>query len=88
MVIAWVACRKCGVSWESRAEIMVGGRVDLNRLLQVLIPQTFYLASLAGPEALLVEPEWHAGELARVIQCLYQRHSLKGIFEVRRQGGS
>src|SRR6267143_275566 len=38
--------------------------------------------------ALLVERECCAGELARAIQCFYQRHGLKCIFEVRRQGGS
>ena len=45
-------------------------------------------ASIQHGRALLVEREWHAGELARAIQCFYQRHGLKGIFEVRRQGGS
>ncbi len=36
--------------------------------------------------ALLVEREWLTGALARAIQCLHQRHGLKCIFEVRRQG--
>ena len=43
--------------------------------------------SIQDGRALLVEREWHAGELARAIQCFYQRHGLKCIFEVRRQCG-